>query len=297
LSAPGPTRQRWGLVATAAGLGAALVGALVTGSQIGGVNRTVEALSALSGSRLGQIAEALPFGYAFGAGMVAAANPCGFALLPAYLALYLRPGTQAAAAGTGDRLRRVLAVSGAMTAGFLIIFGGAGLALGAASSAIGRYLPWLGLAVGVLLVVVGGRMLGGALVYATWGDRVADLFGASAQERGPRGYFAYGLAYAAASLSCALPIFLGVVASALAAGGVGAASLQFALYALGMGFVITALTAGTAFIKEGVVARARPLVRYGEPVSAMLLLLAGSYIVYYWLTLGGILGALEAGFH
>ncbi|MCZ7569026.1 MAG: hypothetical protein M5U01_10635 [Ardenticatenaceae bacterium] len=31
----------------------------------------------------------LPVGYAFGAGMIAAVNPCGFAMLPAYLSLYL----------------------------------------------------------------------------------------------------------------------------------------------------------------------------------------------------------------
>src|SRR6476661_3146053 len=35
------------------------------------------------------LAVALPFGYAFGAGMVAAVNPCGFVMLPAYLSLYL----------------------------------------------------------------------------------------------------------------------------------------------------------------------------------------------------------------
>ena len=38
---------------------------------------------------LGQVAGVLPFGYAFGAGMVSAVNPCGFAMLPVYLTLYL----------------------------------------------------------------------------------------------------------------------------------------------------------------------------------------------------------------
>ncbi len=33
--------------------------------------------------------EALPLGFAFTAGMATAANPCGFAMLPAYLSLYL----------------------------------------------------------------------------------------------------------------------------------------------------------------------------------------------------------------
>ena len=38
---------------------------------------------------LTELAAVLPFGFAFGVGMVAAVNPCGFAMLPAYLSLYL----------------------------------------------------------------------------------------------------------------------------------------------------------------------------------------------------------------
>ena len=49
------------------------------------------------------ISTLIPLGYAFGAGMVSAVNPCGFAMLPAYLGLYL--GTRelsAASAGGGS---------------------------------------------------------------------------------------------------------------------------------------------------------------------------------------------------
>jgi cytochrome c biogenesis protein CcdA len=224
--------------------------------------------------------------------MVAAVNPCGFALLPAYLAMYVGSGSRVGTRGVGSRALQVLAVSGAMTAGFVLIFGAAGLLLGAASAVITPYLPWLGLTVGVFLVLMGGRMLGGALIYHTLGDRIANFFGATAQQRNPRGYFAYGLAYAAASLSCALPIFLAVVASALSSGGMLSATGQFLLYALGMGFVIMLLTAATAFFQQGIAARARPLARFVDPASAILLLFAGSYVVYYWLTLGGILASI-----
>ncbi len=35
------------------------------------------------------LASLLPFGYAFGAGMVTTVSPCGIAMLPAYVSLYL----------------------------------------------------------------------------------------------------------------------------------------------------------------------------------------------------------------
>ena len=268
----------------------AVAGALLTGSDKGGINRTVEGIAALSGTGLSDIAGALPLSYAFGAGMVAAVNPCGFALLPAYLALYL--GT--AAAGTVRRswlgqLRRALSVSATMTLGFFLVFGIGGFVLVWGASALGRYLPWLGLAVGVLLIGTGSRVLVGDGLYTRLGEQIADRLGGASQQRDVRGYFAYGLAYAAASLSCALPIFLAVVAGAATAGGLGAGALQFALYALGMGSVITVLTLGTALFGGTLAASARRLGRYVQPASAVLLLLAGTYVVYYWLTLGGLL--------
>jgi cytochrome c-type biogenesis protein len=285
------TRQRAGLGVSLAVLTGAVLAALLTGARIGAINGSIEALATTSSTWVGRLSDALPFGYAFGAGMVAAVNPCGFALLPAYLGLYLRE-SDGAAPKLLPRLGQSLLVSGAMTLAFVLVFGVAGIVLGAASAALVQYLPWIGLAVGVVLIFVGGRVLGGAAVYSSMGERIAGRLGARAQEQNPRGYFAYGLAYAAASLSCVLPIFLGVVAGSLAAGGLAVAIAEFVLYALGMGFVIAVLTAATAFLKHGAVARVRGLVRYVEPASAALLLLAGGYIVYYWLTIGGILATV-----
>ena len=80
--------------------------------------------------------------------------------------------------------------------------------------------------------------------------------------------------------------------STLTTGGVLTATGQFVLYALGMGFVLTLLTLGTALFKYAALRTVRHIVRWVHPVSAVLLLLAGVYLMYYWLTLGGLLAAL-----
>mgnify|MGYP001611737333 FL=1 len=49
----------------------------------------INTLSQLASAWLGRVADFLPLGYAFGAGMVSTVNPCGFAMLPAYLGLFL----------------------------------------------------------------------------------------------------------------------------------------------------------------------------------------------------------------
>jgi cytochrome c biogenesis protein CcdA len=89
-----------------------------------------------------------------------------------------------------------------------------------------------------------------------------------------------------------LPIFLAVIGSALTVQGVLPSLLQFVLYALGMGFVLTVLTITMAFFKHRVVNQTGVVLQYVQPATAVLLLVAGAYIVYYWLTLGGLLNFL-----
>ena len=64
---------------------------------------------------------------------------------------------------------------------------------------------------------------------------------------------------------------------------------QFLLYALGMGVVILGLTLGMAFFKGAMVKGLRKALPYVQPVGAWLMVLAGAYIVFYWLTIGGLL--------
>lgn len=259
-----------------------------TGAHVGPLTGGIESVSSASATALSNVVRVLPLGYAVAAGVVAAFNPCGFALLPTYLGLYLGAG-DVGAERIGERLSRAIQVSAAMTTSFVVIFGVAGVLLSIATSAVGRYFPLLGLGVGVILAVVGGRMLTGSTIYAGFGERLADRFGEHAQERSLRGYLAYGFAYGTASLSCTLPVFLVVVGSALTTRGFVAGAVQFLLFAIGMGLVITTLTLTLALFKHAAVSRVRRAVRYVGPLSAFLLLLAGAYIVYYWLTIGGLL--------
>ena len=107
-----------------------------------------------------------------------------------------------------------------------------------------------------------------------------------------KGYLLFGVSYALASLSCTLPIFLALVSSSLATGGVAFALGQFVVYALGMTFVILVLTLSLALFKGAMVGGMRRLVQYAQPVSAALVLLAGGYIIFYWLTEGGLAARL-----
>ena len=244
------------------------------------VERISSAISSLT-SRAGSGAWRM---YAFLLGVVAAFNPCGVALLPAYLGLYLNE--EKAGKSLAARASRSLAVSVVVAGAFTVLFGVTGALFSLASSLIVRLLPWVGLGVGVLLIIAGGASLGGKTLGLDTAQQAASKLGRDASSSGTRGYAAFGLAYGLASLGCALPLFLALVGTAVAAGGPWSAVLAFALYGVGMATTLGMLTIAAGIVSFGILARVRAMGRFVSGVGAVLLLASGAYVVYYWLTAG-----------
>ena len=158
------------------------VGAIIIGGGSGigidGVNGFVESLSGNSSSWLAGLGFGLlaPLGFAFAAGMASAVNPCGFAMLPAYLGLYL--GSDQENAGPtfpAKQLGKALLVGASVTAGFVVLFAAVGMVIGfGARTFVVGVLPWLGLGIGVFLVVAGAWMVGGGKFYSGLAARTAS---------------------------------------------------------------------------------------------------------------------------
>ncbi len=279
------------LVAVGA-IAVAVLGALLIrgDGEIDDVNLFVESLSGNSASFLSGLGVVAPLGFAFGAGVAAAFNPCGFAMLPAYMGLYLGVGANEERTSFVSQLGRALLVGISVTAGFVLLFAIAGGIIGlGARSVVGGILPWLGLSIGVVLVIAGAWLLRGGELYTALAQQAATRLGNPGNSN-IRGYFLFGLSYGVASLSCTLPIFLAVIGSSFAASDIVTSFSQFVLYALGMGVVIIALTLSMALFKGAMLGGMRRVMPYVHPIGTWLMIVAGTYIVFYWLTLGGLLG-------
>ena len=240
----------------------------------GGIETTVANLALL-----------LPVGYAFAAGMVASVNPCGVLLLPSY-ALY-QLGTEEAdfdQVPAAKRALKALLIGGTATAGFIAIFAIVGSVLAAGGRWLISAFPFAGLAVGVVLLVLGAWLL---VTHRTIGIMAASRVAISPQ-RNLGNVFLFGIVYAIGSLSCTLPIFLVVVGGSLANQGLLAALGQFIGYALGMGTVLIAVTVGTALFRETVSRLLRRIVPHVHRVSALFLVGAGVYLIYYWVFQAGL---------
>ena len=271
-------------------LAVAFIGAILLGrdSGIDDVNLFVERLSGNSGSWLGGLVTASAL-FAFAAGMASAVNPCGFAMLPAYLGMYLGDGmNEATTINPAKHFSRALLVGVTVAAGFVVLFGLAGVIIAVGASFVGDLLQWLGLAIGIGLTIAGAWMVGGGRLYTGVAASAASHIGNPARVS-MNGYFLFGISYGTASLSCTLPIFLAVVGISVAERDMSSVFADFLLFALGMGVVIITLTLGMAFFKSAMARVIRKASPYIESVGSWLMVIAGTYIVFYWLTIGGVL--------
>ncbi|MEV6599591.1 cytochrome c biogenesis protein CcdA [Actinoplanes sp. NPDC051346] len=214
-----------------------------------------------------------PLLLALTAGMLGAVNPCGFALLPAYLSVLVAsdsPRSGLAAVG------RALRCTAALTLGYVTVFAGFGLILMPMAGWLQPRLPWLTVVFGIGLALVGGWLLAGRTLPALGrGIRAPRLTGSAAS------MVLFGMAYAVASLGCAIGPFLALVASSLRAGSVGAGMALFVSYAAGMGLVIGVTAIAVALVRVSAVARLRRAAAFVPRVGGAVLVAAGTYVAYY----------------
>ncbi len=222
----------------------------------------------------------VPLAFAFSGGTVAAFNPCGAAMFPAYVGYQLGNAE-------GEQNPVIAGLKGIMlglaaTAGFIVVFGLVGLLLAAGGRVVGNFLPFAGLAVGVLITALGLWLLISRKKIGIMAASRVNL----GSGKGIRQVFLFGIAYAVASLSCALPIFLaavGIVAGqSLSAGSFAETVLGSLAYGLGMGVIMIAAAVGVVFFKGMVQNLIRKIFPYVEPLGNLAMVGAGAYLIYYW---------------
>lgn len=211
---------------------------------------------------------------ALAAGMLATVNPCGFAMLPAYLGFFIGEG-----AGTR---RSALGVGLTVSIGFIGVFAVAGALVASGVRVVVAWIPWMAGLVGLGLIVVGVAELRGVHVLIRSFGR-----GSPTRDRSFRGLVGFGASYAVASLSCTLPVFLSIVAGALTGRTFVEAMLIFGAYGAGMSLAVIVVTVAITIGRGRVLRAIRPLASRLGMVSGWILIVAGGFVVWYWATVLG----------
>ncbi|MFD9850158.1 cytochrome c biogenesis CcdA family protein [Streptomyces parvus] len=215
----------------------------------------------------------LPLALALTAGILAAVNPCGFALLPAYLSLLVLGDdspTRSVAVG------RALTATASITLGFAALFGIFGLAVQPVAGQVQEHLPWFTITFGILMTGAGAWLLAGRQLPAL----MPKVRRAPTVTRSVPSMALFGMAYATASLGCTIAPFLAIVVSAFRSGSPGEGVILFAAYAVGMGLIVGVASLTVALTRSAAVSRLRRVGTLAPRIGGGLLLLVGAYVAY-----------------
>jgi cytochrome c-type biogenesis protein len=237
------------------------------------------------------------------AGITTFFSPCAFPMLPGYMGLFLGLNARDAESGSstggtykGAARRAVLA--GSVTAfGMILVFLIVGVALILAASLISGYIPYLLIAVGIVLIALGALLLTN-LEY--WRiviplQRLGQRIGGKKPEEGlgvppptsGRGLyvklFGYGMGYAAAATGCVAPVIFSAIIAGLALGLTGGiiSILIFTVTAALLMIVVTVVlgVAGRKYVSQ--LKAFAPVIK---KVSAVVLVVVGVYLIYFYYT-------------
>jgi len=219
------------------------------------------------------------FAYAFTTGMLATVNPCGFAMLPAYLSYFLGiDGTRAAVASPTARVGRAVAVSLAVSIGFMTVFTVIGAIVRGGGDILIDWAKYITIPIGLALAALGVAMLlGYHLPFTT------PRLDRGGRDRTLVSMYVFGVSYAIASIGCTLPLFISATLTSFTSKGAVSGVLLVLAYGAGMALVLTALTVTLALARGGLLAVLRRMMAYVERVAGVFLVLAGLYLVYYWI--------------
>ena len=206
---------------------------------------------------------------AFTTGMVATVNPCGFAMLPAYLSFFL--GVERDRATTS----RALVVGTAVTAGFVGTFAVVGLVVNHVTRSVYEVAPWVSLVIGGALSVVGVFMLLGfdPTVRLPRLDRGGRTGGVGSMTL-------FGISYAVVSIGCELPIFLVAMSGAFGK-NLASGALYFVFLGLGAAAILVSLSITLALARQSLLQLMRRVLPYVNRIAGGLLVVAGAYVAWY----------------
>lgn len=208
------------------------------------------------------------------AGALAAFNPCGFALLPAYLVSLVVD--REIHHSKSELYLRALKFTAAMTLGFIVVFGLFATLISPFTGSIARYLPILTELVALVLLVVGAALLRGRsfTMAKIWNPNIAPT-------NAWRTQIGYGVTFALASLSCTIGPFLAITATAVQTKSVLKIIILFSTYALGMGIVVLILALLVATAQGTWINRIRQSQKFIGRIGGLLLIGVGMYEAWY----------------
>lgn len=210
----------------------------------------------------------------FAAGVFATFNPCGFAMLPAYMTMLL--SSQRESESLPKLIVKALQFAVLMALGIVSVFALFAVAIFPISTSIQAYLPIATITIGAILMAVGVATLSGKSPYLKklWSPNTAP----SARLKS---LYLYGVTFALGSVSCTIGPLLAATSKALQLSFVESLRI-YLIYAAGISATIAVLALVTLF-SQATLGKIRKSMKLIERISSIFLILVGFYLIIFGL--------------
>ena len=223
--------------------------------------------------------------FTFSSGLVAAFNPCGILMYPAFIGYQLKFISTSSSNTLISKsiILKSLLLGLCASLGFVVLFAFSGFLLALFGSLIRDWIPLVGLFIGVILVIIGLFLLLSRKKMMVLFLSRATSFGSEIKNQN-LSMFVFGIGYGLASLSCALPIYLAAIGLVLGT-GIDFINIIFynLVYASGMSLILIGTSFGVVIFKQSISQFVSRISKFVEQTGTVLMILAGIFIIYYWL--------------
>ncbi|HLE45795.1 MAG TPA: cytochrome c biogenesis protein [Thermoplasmata archaeon] len=212
-------------------------------------------------------------------------SPCSFPMFPGYMAFFLGIDSEHP---EGRSRKRSVAFGVISSLGIILVYGMIGvvvLAIGAAATAV---VPALQPIVGGILIAMGVLMFTAVqfnfLVnpFRKVRQRLFPSWTPNTVQSTSGKLFSYGVGYGAAGFGCVAPPFIAAVLNATTLGGPLSGLTVLLVYALIVIGIMIAVTFVLATLGQAALKKINRYTETIKKVSAVVLIIAGIYLVYYW---------------
>ena len=210
----------------------------------------------------------------FAAGVFATFNPCGFAMLPAYMTMLI--SSQRESESLPKLIGKALQFAALMALGIITTFALFAVVIFPISTSIQAYLPIATITIGLLLIGVGVATLSGKSPYLKklWSPNTAP----SARLKS---LYLYGVTFALGSVSCTIGPLLAATSKALELTFFESLRI-YLVYALGISVTI-AILALIALFSQATLGKIRNSMKVIERISSAFLIIVGLYLIIFGL--------------
>jgi len=212
--------------------------------------------------------------FSFLQGVFAFFAPCAVALLPAYIVSFI------SRSNVSNQSKVRLLIRGLKLAffsilGILLIYAIASGFIVLAAELIKSYMKYVAISLGVILIIIALLMLFGKefslnihMEQKEYKNEIKEAF-------------FFGIAYAIGALGCLFPLFLVVATQALSEPDTILGLSYIVAYFIGISLLMLITIMTSIFAQDFINRKIRAILPYMQRISAVFLIIAGVYVIYY----------------